>query len=290
MRPATRSPSIWTSEFRISSARPSAKWAWSWAGAQVGERQHGHGRHGAGRLQRGGRPGAARAGGHAQAPSATSTAAAAGAQRRDRRRAGRRRSPDSPRLPRRREGEGLSAATTSPASRYRSTGSLASMRATIPAGARGLGDVEHRRGARTRDRAPLVVGEGRLTGEHPVEHTPSAKTSVRSSSGAPRHCSGAMKAGVPPSTLRRPNAWAIPRSSSFTWPSSQRKTLAEDRSRWTMPARVGVRRPRATSTVTRMASARRQRPRGEPLRRGSRRGGARGRGTGRTRIAPRRTG
>ncbi len=51
--------------------------------------------------------------------------------------------------------------------------------------------------------------------------TPSAKTSARASSSSPRHCSGAMYAGVPALPTRlSPKTRATPKSSTFTAPRS----------------------------------------------------------------------
>ena len=85
---------------------------------------------------------------------------------------------------------------------------------------------------------------------------PAAKTSARSSIASPRACSGAMYAGVPPlASPGVPRRWASPKSSSFTLPSSQRKTLAGLRSRWSTPRWCAWASPRAISSAIRSASA-----------------------------------
>ena len=85
--------------------------------------------------------------------------------------------------------------------------------------------------------------------------SPSAKTSVRSSSGAPRRCSGAMCVGVPPPGRGQPNARARPKSRIFTAPSSHRNRLAG-----TSPG--GPRRARARRRVRAPPAPRRAAPGG----------------------------
>src|SRR5467141_3635031 len=84
--------------------------------------------------------------------------------------------------------------------------------------------------------------------------TPMAKMSVRSSSGACVHCSGAMNPGVPPATRRWPKTCASPKSRTLTAPSLQRKTLPGERSRWTTPRSWAWASPFATSIAIRTAS------------------------------------
>jgi hypothetical protein len=126
------------------------------------------------------------------------------------------------------------ASDTSAPLRGRRTGSRSSIRWTSSASS-GASSMA-RRGAGSGRRSVPSSPKGSSPVRSWYRVTPRAWTSVRSSSGAPVRCSGAMKAGVPPWRRGSPKAWAIPKSSTFTWPSSQRKTLAGLRSRWTTPS------------------------------------------------------
>ncbi len=83
-----------------------------------------------------------------------------------------------------------SAFSTEPPSRGRPIGSLASIRPTSSSSA-GASEVS-RSGAGLDEASAFASGNGSFPESISKSMTPSAKTSVRSSSGAPAICSGAM--------------------------------------------------------------------------------------------------
>ena len=149
-----------------------------------------------------------------------------------------------------REGEdrARSDSRTSAPWRGRSTGRSDSIRSTRPDSARASGTSSA--GALFRP-APNGCSPATIS----KSTTPSANTSVRSSSGAPSRCSGAMYPLVPAASYPLPKTCARPKSSTFTWPSSQRKTFSGLRSLCTTPRPCACATPLAISTATRIASA-----------------------------------
>ena len=98
------------------------------------------------------------------------------------------------------------------------------------------------------------------TGLFPVSISPrtipAAHTSARSSTAAPAACSGAMYAGVPaPLDPSVPSRCASPKSSSFTRPSSQTKTLAGFESLCSTPREWACASPPAICSAIRSASS-----------------------------------
>ncbi len=188
-RPATRSPFTWASELRISSARPSAKYSSSRCGLMS--------RKGRTAMEAGGgagnsHPGRLASSSPSRSPSASEAAAMvaiSGVRRRLFLAGG---PPDgcgeAPCSARR----AARTVRTWAASLGRRTGSFSSIRAMSSASAGTAGTSMA--GAFREETSALGRSEGNGSSSASMRYriTPSANTSVRSSSGAPRHCSGAM--------------------------------------------------------------------------------------------------
>ena len=105
------------------------------------------------------------------------------------------------------------------------------------------------------------ANHGRLRARSSNRTTPTAKRSVRTSSGSPRICSGAMLTRTSPLTTlgrvhrARSSARAMPKSVSFTSPSREMRTLCGVTSRWTRPGIARWTAPSARSRAQAMWTA-----------------------------------